>query len=101
MKIDLIKINKIHKNIKQSNYLKFFLKNCLKNYFYNKQIIIVNIYLFKYNTALLNQKTISKARNRCILTGRSRSVYRLFKLSRIKIREYVSNGYFVGIGKTS
>lgn len=40
-------------------------------------------------------------RNICLLTGRSRSVYRLFKLSRLKVREYAHRGYFVGLSKAS
>lgn len=37
----------------------------------------------------------------CILTERTRSVYRLTMLSRIKTREYASNGYYVGLKKAS
>ena|ERR1700759_3060089 len=43
----------------------------------------------------------TKQRSVCILTGRTRSVYRIFKLSRLKIREYGNNGYFVGFAKAS
>nr|QBX98855.1 ribosomal protein S14 [Chloropicon sp. RCC4434] len=39
--------------------------------------------------------------NRCILTGRSHSVYRFCHLSRIKFRELASQGLLPGVTKTS
>lgn len=42
-----------------------------------------------------------RTRNRCELTGRSRSVYRKFKLSRIKLRELASIGQIPGMVKAS
>lgn len=39
--------------------------------------------------------------NRCEITGRGRSVYRKFKLSRIKLREMASNGQVPGMVKSS
>ena len=48
-------------------------------------------------------KNSSKVRikNRCVLTGRSRGVYRYFKLSRIKLRELTLKGNIPGYSKTS
>lgn len=43
----------------------------------------------------------SRIRNRCEVTGRARSVYRKFKLSRIKLREYGSFGRLPGLIKSS
>lgn len=45
--------------------------------------------------------SFTRTRTICILTGRSRSVYRFFRLSRIKIREYANAGYFTGVTKAS
>jgi small subunit ribosomal protein S14 len=42
-----------------------------------------------------------RQRNRCALTGRSRSVYRKFKLSRISLRELASRGQIPGMVKSS
>ncbi len=42
-----------------------------------------------------------RIRNRCELTGRSRGVYRKFKLSRIAFRDLASNGMIPGIVKSS
>ena len=54
---------------------------------------------------LLNQlpRDSSKTRikNRCIRTGRARSVYRFFKLSRIQIRELAGKAVLPGVIKSS
>ena len=42
-----------------------------------------------------------RIRNRCLLTGRGRGVYRKFKLSRIAFRELASDGKLPGIIKSS
>lgn len=42
-----------------------------------------------------------RQRNRCELTGRSRAVYRKFKLSRIALRELASTGQIPGMVKAS
>lgn len=44
---------------------------------------------------------ISEIMNRCILSFKSRSVYRKFKLSRMFLRQYLSFGYIVGYRKSS
>ena len=43
----------------------------------------------------------TRVRNRCELTGRSRSVYRKFKLSRIMLRELGNKGLIPGLTKSS
>lgn len=40
-------------------------------------------------------------RNRCELTGRSRAVYRKFKLARIALRDLASHGQIPGMTKSS
>jgi len=45
--------------------------------------------------------SFARTRTICILTGRSRSVYRFFRLSRMKVREYANAGYFTGVTKAS
>ena len=42
-----------------------------------------------------------RVRNRCELTGRPRSVYRKFKLSRIALRELGNMGLIPGVTKAS
>ena len=86
----------LHKQI----YFKFVLK-ILPYYFLKK----VNKQMSRYFQGLLPQlfvqNSYTKVRSICILTGRSRSVYRFFKMSRLKLREYASQGYFAGISKAS
>jgi small subunit ribosomal protein S14 len=43
----------------------------------------------------------TRIRNRCIITGRPRSVYKLFRVSRIVFRELASQGNLLGISKSS
>ncbi len=43
----------------------------------------------------------TRVRNRCELTGRPRSFYRKFKLSRIALRELASTGQIPGMVKSS
>jgi len=42
-----------------------------------------------------------RIRNRCMLTGRPRAVYRKFKISRIALRELASVGMIPGMVKSS
>lgn len=42
-----------------------------------------------------------RIRNRCQLTGRPRSYYRKFKISRIALRELASSGELPGVTKSS
>ena len=43
----------------------------------------------------------TRIRNRCELTGRSRAVYRRFKLSRVILRDLISVGLVPGVTKSS
>lgn len=52
-------------------------------------------------SALPRNGAKNRIRNRCELTGRSRGVYRKFKLSRIKLRELGSFGRIPGLTKSS
>lgn len=42
-----------------------------------------------------------RVRNRCVVTGRPRGVYRQFKVSRIVLRELASSGLLTGVKKSS
>lgn len=54
----------------------------------------------KFDT-LPNNSSLTRIKNRCILTGRSRSVYRFFKLSRLQLRRLASKGRLPGVAKYS
>nr|UQV94650.1 ribosomal protein S subunit 14 [Haplopteris ensiformis]UQV94667.1 ribosomal protein S subunit 14 [Haplopteris ensiformis]UQV94695.1 ribosomal protein S subunit 14 [Haplopteris ensiformis]UQV94703.1 ribosomal protein S subunit 14 [Haplopteris ensiformis]UQV94722.1 ribosomal protein S subunit 14 [Haplopteris ensiformis] len=49
---------------------------------------------------LLRNSSFTRVRNRRIFTGRSRSVYQLFRMSRIVSRELASKGSLIGINKS-
>ena len=51
--------------------------------------------------ALPRDASPTRVRNLCELTGRSRSVYRKFKISRIKLRELALQGKIPGMRKAS
>lgn len=61
----------------------------------------VKRYVLNIQQKVLFASTLTKTRTICLLTGRSRSVYRSFRLSRLKIREYAASGYFTGLSKAS
>jgi len=50
---------------------------------------------------LPRNSSIVRIRNRCVLTGRPRGVYRFFKMSRIAFRNLALSGYLPGIRKAS
>ena len=41
--------------------------------------------------------SLTRVRNRCVLTGRGRGVHKFFRLSRIKCRELASQGLLMGV----
>ena len=45
--------------------------------------------------------SITRIRNRCIITGRSRGVYKKLKISRILAKEYINSGLLPGYTKSS
>jgi len=51
--------------------------------------------------SLPKNSSACRVRNRCEITGRPRSFYRKFKLSRIKFRELALKGMIPGVTKSS
>jgi len=58
------------------------------------------IYITQLNNLPRNSSKV-RIKNRCILTGRSRSIYRFCGLSRIKFRELAAQGLLMGVTKSS
>lgn len=95
---------KIKKNIKQRLIFKDFEKKRLI-----LKIITTNLNIQKELRWKLQQKwfffnqnsSITRIKNICILTGRSKSIYRLFKISRIQLRKLISEGFLPGVSKYS
>nr|YP_009476705.1 ribosomal protein S14 [Proteomonas sulcata]AVM81198.1 ribosomal protein S14 [Proteomonas sulcata] len=48
-----------------------------------------------------NISSLNKVKNRCCISGRSRSVYKKFRMSRIAFRELSLNGLVNGVKKAS
>ena len=51
--------------------------------------------------ALPRSSSKTRYQNRCLATGRARSYYRRFRISRILLRELASNGLLPGVTKAS
>ncbi len=51
--------------------------------------------------ALPRNSSKTRYQNRCVSTGRARSYYRKFQISRILLRELASNGLLPGMTKSS
>ena len=51
--------------------------------------------------ALPRNSAVVRYRNRCLISGRSRSVYRKMKMSRIALRELGNKGLVPGLVKSS
>jgi succinate dehydrogenase (ubiquinone) iron-sulfur subunit len=67
----------------ESSYL--ILKSVINNQFFSKKI------RQRAYVRLLNLKrdhSLTRVRNRCVLTNRARSNYKLFKMSRLMFRKY-------------
>ena len=100
----MAKISSVQKNLNRRELVKKF-KNKRKNL--KKKIMQKSITIeerLKYQNQLnelpRNSSSI-RVRNRCMLTGRTRGVYRKFGLSRIKLRELSMTGYLPGVVKSS
>lgn len=77
-------------------------RHILKSVIYNDSLdpVLRSIALVKLDQLPKNSSAI-RIKNRCILTGRSRSIYRQYGLSRIQLRELASYGLLPGIKKSS
>ena len=50
---------------------------------------------------LPRNSSLARSRNRCLLTGRGRGIYRFCRMSRIMVRELGSKGRIMGLRKSS
>jgi ribosomal protein S14 len=81
---------------------KFYIKSTINSYiirdkYLDKNISLVNI--IKKNN--LNNASISKIKNKCLISGRNRSVLKKFKLSRMFLKNLGVAGYINGFRKAS
>ena len=100
----MAKLSSIQKNANRLKLIEKFqnkrkslkIKVMNKNFSIEERIQVQN----KLNDLPRNSSSI-RYRNRCKLTGRTRGVYRKFRLSRIKIRELSMSGDLPGVVKSS
>jgi small subunit ribosomal protein S14 len=52
-------------------------------------------------SAMPRTASATRIRNRCVITGRARGVYRKFNISRIMLRDMAANGLIPGVRKAS
>ena len=95
---------KIKKNIKK----RYLFKNLEKKRLIYK-ILLKNLNLKQNLRWKAQQKwfffdqnsSLTRIKNICVLTGRTRSIYRLFKISRIQLRKLASEAFLPGVSKYS
>ena len=83
-------------SLKRNNF--YLLKPLSKHQILNFQL---QRYFVNWQSQLLLKSSFTKTRTICFLTGRSRSIYRHFRLSRLKLRQYAAVGFFTGLAKAS
>jgi small subunit ribosomal protein S14 len=100
----MAKLSSIEKNKRRTKLALSYNKRrtTLKDVIYNKELSFEERFhaTVKLSEFPRNSSKI-RIRNRCELTGRSRGVYRKFKLSRICIRNLASLGLIPGLVKAS
>ncbi len=98
-KISSIQKNKRRKNFAESLYAK---RAKLKAEIYDKKITLERRFTLVMSLAELPRNSaITRVRNRCELTGRSRGVYRKFGISRNMLRDLAGKGLVPGLVKAS
>lgn len=100
----MTRLSLIQRNFKRVKLVSRFAKKrkMLKKIIMNKKTSPENrIDAINKLSKLPNNSSPCRVRNRCILTGRPRGVYRKFKLSRIAFRELANEGKLPGVTKSS
>lgn len=88
---------------KRTKYLLFekkkrILKSLIQNLSINNNI---RTHAYKKYISLPTDSSITKIRNRCVISNRPRSVYKKFKISRLVLRDLSLQGNLMGIKKAS
>ena len=100
----MAKQSSIQKNLNRKNIVKKFYnkRQSLKKEMMKKDLTIEERFKIQAKlNELPRDSSKIRIRNRCELTGRTRGVYRKFRLSRIKIRELSMSGALPGVVKSS
>nr|YP_009118094.1 ribosomal protein S14 [Malawimonas californiana]AJF22886.1 ribosomal protein S14 [Malawimonas californiana] len=98
MKYSLIKDNKKRVMFNKLEYKRRCLKSIIHSSLLSDNIKIKAMYSLN---KLSRSSSIVRVHNRCVLSGRPKSIYSDFKVSRIMLRELALNGLMPGIVKSS
>lgn len=77
---------------------RMFLKAIIQN---KKLPKVLRLMSYRELILLPRDASITRLRNRCVLTNRPRGIYRKFGLSRLMFRKYVSQGLLIGVKNSS
>jgi ribosomal protein S14 len=94
----LKKKNNKFRLLKDKNYLKSTITSSLIKDRYIPKDVSLNILNKKNN---LNKSSISRIKNKCLISGRNRSVYKKFRLNRMFIKNLGVSGFINGLRKSS
>ena len=93
-----INLDNIKRNLfKKYEFKRTFLKTCASNLYINNSI---RWFLLTKLNNIPRNSSITRIRNRCVLTGRSRAIIRKFKISRLMFKELAGNGKLSGVQKS-
>jgi len=93
---------KIKKNINQRLLFKNLEKKRLIIKIISNNFNLKKIIRWKNEQKWFNfnrNSSLTRIKNICILTGRSKSIYKFFKISRLQLRKLASTGFLPGICK--
>lgn len=85
---------------KDCNYIKYVITNTLLKDNYIDKVISLK-YLFEHSNKYFKDSSITKIKNKCLISGRNRSVLKKFKLSRMFLKNLGVCGYINGLRKAS
>ena len=94
----------VERNLKRQRLVKRYAakREQLKAIARNKDLPVEERFAAQLKLAAMPRNSaVSRIRNRCEITGRPRAFYRKFRMSRIAMRDYASQGMIPGMVKSS
>ena len=84
-------------------YKKVEVQRCLyKSLIGDLSLVAKNRALYVQQLNKMNRNSsLTRVRNRCVLSGRGRGVHKMLRISRIKWRELANQGFIMGVSRSS
>jgi ribosomal protein S14 len=103
MKLKITKSRRFLLKLKKNEFDCLILKFLKKNYLIRSNLKLNYVFFNVRNFYLkkFGYKGLSFNKNRCVLTSRSRSVYRLLRVNRITYKNLILSGLVYGYKKSS